>query len=102
MTPLPWDAGSLGFGCRRAVGVNRACRADASAFGHTASLPLAVDAAYPFLKHPIQIHGTAPTLASVRRHLFNEEVWVRFYRLSLDRHEYTVPPMDAVRAAAGV
>jgi cAMP phosphodiesterase len=73
------DAGSLGFAlsAERLASIEHVVLTHPH-LDHTASLPLAVDAAYPFLKKPIQIHGTAPTLASVRRHLFNEEVWVDF------------------------
>ena len=50
---------------------------------HTASLPLAIDAAFAHLNRPMRVYATAPTLAAVRRHLFNDEVWVDFSKFKI-------------------
>jgi cAMP phosphodiesterase len=73
------DAGSLGFAlpAERLAKIEHVILTHAH-LDHTASLPIAIDAAYPFLKNPVRVHGTADTLASVRRFLFNEKVWVDF------------------------
>src|SRR5436309_1395117 len=50
---------------------------------HTASLPIAIDAAYTFLKRPMKVYAASPTMAAVRRHLFNDDMWVDFSTLNL-------------------
>src|SRR5438309_10126851 len=73
------DAGSLGF----ALAPDRLARVQHillthAHLDHTASLPIAIDAAYPKLTHPLRVYGAAPTIAAVRKHLFNDDVWVDF------------------------
>src|SRR5947209_5152881 len=73
------DAGSLGFvlAADQLAGIQHILLTHAH-LDHTASLPIAIDTAYAMLKRPMRVHGTAPTIAAVRKHLFNNEVWVDF------------------------
>jgi ribonuclease BN (tRNA processing enzyme) len=50
---------------------------------HTLSLPIAIDAAYSQLDHPLCVHGLSLTLAAVHKNLFNEDVWVDFTQFNL-------------------
>src|SRR5438309_7140548 len=78
------DAGSLGLALsgKQVAKIEHVVLTHAH-LDHTASLPVAVDAAYPELKRPMRIYGDAITLAAVHKHLFNDEVWVDFSRFPL-------------------
>ena len=78
------DAGSLGFSLtgEQLAGIEHVLLTH-SHLDHTASLPMAIDAAYPFLKRAMRIYGQPPTLAAVRKHLFNDEVWVDFSKFKI-------------------
>src|SRR5947209_6580925 len=78
------DAGSLGFALApdRLADIEHVLLTHAH-LDHTVSLPIAIDSAYPHLKHPLRVHGSASTRAAVRKNLFNDEVWVDFTRFNL-------------------
>ena len=78
------DAGSLGF----ALSSERIAQIEHlilthSHLDHTLSLPTAIDSAFHKLKKPLRIYGTAVTIAAVRKHLFNNEVWVDFTNFNI-------------------
>ncbi len=75
------DAGSLGLALtgKQIAQIEHVILTHAH-LDHTASLPVAIDAAYPELKRPMRIYADQPTLAAVRNHLFNDEVWIDFSR----------------------
>lgn len=78
------DAGSLGFALTadRLAQIQHVLLTHAH-LDHTASLPIAIDAVYPKLKQPLRVHGSAATIAAVRKNLFNDEVWVDFTQFPL-------------------
>jgi ribonuclease BN (tRNA processing enzyme) len=78
------DAGSLGLALtgERIANVEHVILTH-SHLDHTASLPIAIDAAYTFLKRPMKVYGTEPTLSVVREHLFNDDMWVDFSHFNL-------------------
>jgi cAMP phosphodiesterase len=78
------DAGSLGFALTadQLANVEHVVLTHAH-LDHTASLPIAIDAAFTKLKRPMRVHGTLPTLTAVRGHLFNDEVWVDFSNFNM-------------------
>lgn len=73
------DAGSLGFALssERIAQIEHLILTHAH-LDHVQSLPSAIDSAFTRLKKPLRIYATATTIASVRKHLFNNEVWVDF------------------------
>jgi ribonuclease BN (tRNA processing enzyme) len=48
---------------------------------HVLALPLMVDAVGAQRAQPLCVHGLEPTLRSLARHLFNEEIWPDFTRI---------------------
>ncbi len=78
------DAGSLGFALS---GVELATIEHVvlthSHLDHTASLPIAIDSAFTHLTRPMRVYAAAPTLAAVRKHLFNDEIWVDFSQFKI-------------------
>lgn len=49
---------------------------------HIAALPLLVDTIFGHLQgHPLVIHATAASMAIVKRHIFNWEIWPDFFEL---------------------
>jgi cAMP phosphodiesterase len=78
------DAGSLGFALtgEQLAQVEHVVLTHAH-MDHTASLPIAIDAAFKFLKRPMRIYAAAPTVAAVRNHLFNDEVWIDFSKFKV-------------------
>src|SRR5436305_12125374 len=78
------DAGSLGFSLpgEKLAQIHDVILTHAH-LDHTASLPVAIDAAYTYLNCPMRVHAAEPTLVAVRQHLFNDEVWVDFSKFPL-------------------
>lgn len=78
------DAGSLGFSLppEKLAQLEHVVLTH-SHLDHTLSLPVAIDAAYALLDHPLCIHGLSLTLAAVHKNLFNEDVWVDFTQFNL-------------------
>jgi ribonuclease BN (tRNA processing enzyme) len=56
---------------------------------HVASLPFLVENVFGRARPPIEVAAPAEVIASLRRHLFNDDVWPDFSRLP-DRHVPTV------------
>lgn len=78
------DAGSLGFALPPAgIAKIHDIVLTHAHLDHTASLPVAIDSAYVDLTCPMRVHAAAPTLAAVRKHLFNDDVWVDFSEFPL-------------------
>ena len=78
------DAGSLGFALSGAELANiQHVVLTHSHVDHTASLPIAIDSAFTHLTRPMRVYGSAPTLAAVRKHLFNDEMWVDFSQFKI-------------------
>jgi cAMP phosphodiesterase len=78
------DAGSLGF----SLSAERLARVQHvvlthSHLDHTASLPIAIDAAFTHLKRPMRVYGSHTTLAAVKEHLFNDDMWVDFSKFKI-------------------
>ena len=48
---------------------------------HTGGLPLLADNIFGMRVIPVEVHGIAPTLDSVRRNLLNDELWPDFTRI---------------------
>ena len=48
---------------------------------HTGGLPLLADNIFGMRASPVQVHGIAPTLDSVRRNLLNDVLWPDFTRI---------------------
>src|SRR5260221_2054809 len=78
------DAGSLGFALtgEQLAKVENVVLTHAH-LDHTASLPIAIDAAFTFLKKPMRVHAAEPTLAAVQRNLFNDDVWIDFSKFNM-------------------
>ena len=78
------DAGSLGFALtgEQLARVEHVVLTHAH-MDHTASLPIAIDAAFKYLSKPMRVYATAPTRNAVKEHLFNDEVWVDFSRFKI-------------------
>ena len=78
------DAGSLGFALtgEQLAKVEHVVLTH-SHLDHTASLPIAIEAAFTFLTRPMRVYGIAPTLTAVRKHLFNDEIWVDFSQFKM-------------------
>lgn len=76
------DAGSLGEGLsiERQSGV-RAILLTHSHMDHTNSLPFFAENIYGRLDGPIEVYGSAATIYSVRKHLFNNATWPDFTRM---------------------
>src|SRR5258706_3683267 len=78
------DAGSLGLVLtgKQIAGIEHVLLTHAH-LDHTASLPIAIDAAYSELKRPMRVYADEPTLAAVRKHPFNNEVWIDFSKFPI-------------------
>ena len=78
------DAGSLGFAlpAERIASIEHVILTH-SHLDHTASLPAAIDVAFARLNRPMRVYGAAATLAAVRTHLFNDQVWVDFSQFNI-------------------
>ena len=50
---------------------------------HTASLPVFIADAFPFLTEPVYIYSTRQTIRCLREHVFNDEVWPDFHQIKL-------------------
>jgi cAMP phosphodiesterase len=81
---LAVDAGSLGL----SVAPDR--RADVADvvvthphIDHTGGLPIHVAGAFTSLTRPVRVYATAPVIASLREHVFNETIWPDFTRILL-------------------
>lgn len=78
------DAGSLGFALSGAeLAKIEHVVLTHSHIDHTASLPIAIDSAFTHLARPMRVYAAAPTLAAVRKHLFNDEMWVDFSKFKI-------------------
>jgi cAMP phosphodiesterase len=78
------DAGSLGFALPSVeLAKIEHILLTHSHLDHIASLPIAVDTAYPHLTHPFRVHAAAPTLEALHTHLFNDDVWIDFTEFNL-------------------
>jgi cAMP phosphodiesterase len=78
------DAGSLGLALtgKQVARIEHVVLTHAH-LDHSGSLPVAIDAAYPDLKRPMRVYAQEPTLDAVRKHLFNDEVWVDFSKFPI-------------------
>jgi cAMP phosphodiesterase len=50
---------------------------------HMATLPMFVSEVLPFLREPVEIHGTSEVIASLREHVFNNTIWPDFGQIRL-------------------
>jgi cAMP phosphodiesterase len=82
------DAGSLGFSlsAERLAKVEHVVLTH-SHLDHTASLPIAIDAAFTRLTRPMRVYGSRTTLDAVRTHLFNDDMWVDFSKFKIPNTE---------------
>jgi len=58
-----------------------------SHFDHLATLPFLVDNVYSVTEKPIRVAGPPSTIRSLRDHLFNDEIWPDFSKISNQRTE---------------
>lgn len=50
---------------------------------HIADIPYLIDTFYPFRKKPISIYGLPATIEQVKKHIFNNDIWVDFSEINL-------------------
>lgn len=50
---------------------------------HIADIPYLIDTFYPFRTKPISIYGLPETIAQVKKHIFNNDIWVDFSEINL-------------------
>ena len=96
---LALDAGALAesLSVERQVGVRSVLLTHAH-LDHVASLPFFVENVYDQAQRPVAVYASAETIETLRRHLFNDEVWPDFTRLP-DQRE---PAMQFHELEAGV
>ncbi len=81
---LAIDGGSIGFALRPGeIGRVRHIIVTHSHADHTASLPIYVAEAFNVLDNPITIYGSSEVIATLRRHVFNDDVWPDFEKIQL-------------------
>jgi ribonuclease BN (tRNA processing enzyme) len=72
---------------------------------HVASLPFLLDNVFGQRESPIEVAAPAEVIASLRRHLFNDELWPDFSNLSGSRVPglvFRVLPWEELAAVAGL
>jgi cAMP phosphodiesterase len=81
---LAIDGGSLGFALGlEAQRLVRQVIVTHSHSDHIASLPVFIAEAFPFLQEPFHIFGTREVIASLKEHIFNDEIWPDFHQIKL-------------------
>ena len=53
---------------------------------HIATLPIFVENAFEPGRQPVAIYGAPEALENIQRHIFNDEIWPNFVRLSINGH----------------
>jgi cAMP phosphodiesterase len=78
------DGGSLGFalGIEKQKQIRRVIITHSHA-DHIATLPVFIAEAYPFLLEPVYVYGSRQVITSLRRHVFNDEIWPDFHQIRL-------------------
>ena len=81
---LAIDGGSLGLALGlEAQRLVRQIIVTHSHSDHIASLPVFIAEAFPFLQEPVHIFGTREVIASLKTHVFNDEIWPDFHQINL-------------------
>lgn len=78
------DGGSIGFALGPGeIGAVRHIIVTHSHADHTASLPMYVAEAFNVLNDPIFIYGSVEVISTLRKHVFNDDVWPDFEKIQL-------------------
>ena len=78
------DGGSIGFALSPGeIGTVRHIIITHSHADHTASLPMYVAEAFNVLNDPIIIYGSNEVISTLRKHVFNDQVWPDFEKIQL-------------------
>jgi cAMP phosphodiesterase len=78
------DGGSLGFalGIEKQKQIRRVVITHSHA-DHIATLPVFIAEAFPFLQEPVYVYGSWQVITSLKRHVFNDEIWPDFHQIRL-------------------